>query len=162
MPVSRKEGTSPRYHGPMKSLGRCRRLLFLALAALLSFPCTSIASERANQSFDGKWDTTLNCTPFQDAQGFTWHFVSEVKGAHFLGHYGTEGQPASLKIEGDIGDDGTGTFHASGRTGLPQYAIGNPQRGSNVSYDIRVDFHESHGKGTRLEGRPCTYQFDRQ
>jgi hypothetical protein len=138
------------------------RLSSSLIASLLLLPCTSIASEAASTRFDGKWDTTLNCTPFQDAQGFTWHFVSEVKNGHLAGRYGTEGQPASIRIEGQLADDGAGTLHATGRTGMPQYATGSPQRGSNIIYDIRAEFHEGHGKGTRLEGRPCTYEFERQ
>jgi hypothetical protein len=132
------------------------------IAALMLLPSASMANEGASERFDGKWDTTLNCTPFQDAQGFTWRFVSEVKDGHLVGHYGTEGQPASLRIEGQIADDGTGTLHATGKTGVPQYVTGNLQRGSNIVYDIRAEFYEGHGKGTRLVGRPCTYEFERQ
>jgi hypothetical protein len=88
--------------------------------------------------------------------------VSEVKNGHLVGHFGTEGQPASIRVEGQLADNGTGTLHATGRTGMPQYVTGNPQRGSNIVYDIRAEFHEDHGKGTRLEGRPCTYEFERQ
>jgi hypothetical protein len=134
----------------------------ILIAAVMLFPSASIANEGAGTRFDGKWDTTLNCTPFQDAQGFTWHFVSEIKDGHLVGHYGTEGQPASLRIEGQITEDGTANLHATGRTGLPQYVTGNPQSGSNIVYNIRAEFHEHHGKGTRLEGRPCTYEFERQ
>lgn len=87
--------------------------------------------------------------------------MSEVKEGHLVGHYGTDSQPASIRIEGQLADDGTGTLHATGRTGLPQYATGNLERGSNIVYDIRAEFHDFHGKGTRLVGRPCTYEFDR-
>jgi len=132
------------------------------VAAVMLLPSVSIANRGASERFDGKWSTTLNCTPFQDAQGFTWQFVSEVKDGHLVGHYGTEGQPASIRIEGQIAGDGTGTLHATGKTGVPQYVTGNLQRGSNIVYDVRVEFHEGHGKGTRLVGRPCTYEFERQ
>jgi hypothetical protein len=134
----------------------------ILIAAVMLLPSASMANPGASDRFDGKWDTTLNCTPFQDAQGFTWHFVSEVKEGRLVGHFGTEGQPASLRIEGQIADDGTGTLHATGKTGGPQYVTGNLERGSNYVYDIRAEFHEGHGKGTRLEGRPCTYEFQRQ
>jgi len=134
----------------------------LLIAAVMLLPSASMANEGANARFDGKWDTSLNCTPFQDAQGFTWRFMSEVKNGHLVGHFSTDGQPASIRIEGQLADDGTGTLHATGRTGMPQYANGSPQRGSNIVYDIRAEFHEGHGNGTRLEGRPCTYEFERQ
>jgi hypothetical protein len=134
----------------------------ILIAAAMLLPSASTANQGASNSFDGKWDTTLNCTPFQDAQGFTWRFVSEVKDGHMVGHYGTEGQPASLRIEGQIAGDGTATLHATGKTGVPQYVTGNPQRGSNIVYDIRAEFHVGRGKGTRLVGRPCTYEFERQ
>jgi hypothetical protein len=147
----------------MRNAPSVLKLSPLLIAAVMLLPCDSIASEKTSSDrFDGKWDTTLNCTPFQDAQGFTWHFVSEVKDGHLAGRYGTEGQPASLRIEGQLAEDGTGTLHATGKTGGPQYVTGNLQRGSNYVYDIRAEFHEGHGKGTRLEGRPCTYEFERQ
>jgi hypothetical protein len=138
------------------------RLIPILIATAMLLPSASMATQGASERFDGKWDTTLNCTPFQDAQGFTWHFVSAVKDGHLVGRFGTEGQPASLRIEGQIADDGTGILHATGRTGMPQYATGNLQRGSNIVYDIRAEFREGRGKGTRLEGRPCTYEFARQ
>jgi len=134
----------------------------ILIAAVMLLPSASMANPGASDRFDGKWDTTLNCTPFQDAQGFTWHFVSEVKNGHLVGHFGTEGEPASIRIEGQLAEDGTGTLHAAGKTGGSQYVIGNLERGSNYVYDIRAEFHEGHGKGTRLEGRPCTYVFERQ
>jgi hypothetical protein len=134
----------------------------ILIAAVMLLPSALIANPGASNRFDGKWDTTLNCTPFQDAQGFTWHFVGEVKEGHLVGHYGTEGEPASIRIEGQLAEDGTGTLHATGKTGGPQYVTGNLQRGTNFAYDIRAEFHEGHGKGTRLEGRPCTYEFARQ
>ncbi|MGD0480805.1 MAG: hypothetical protein ABSA42_11600 [Terracidiphilus sp.] len=146
----------------MRNTPKGIKLSPLLIAAVMLLPCTSIANETASTRFDGKWNTALNCTPFQDAQGFTWHFVSEVKNGHLVGHFGTEGQPASIRVEGQLADNGTGTLHATGRTGMPQYVTGNPQRGSNIVYDIRAEFHEDHGKGTRLEGRPCTYEFERQ
>ena len=134
----------------------------ILIAAVMLLPSALIANPGASDRFDGKWDTTLNCTPFQDAQGFTWHFMSEVKNEHLVGRYGTEGQPASIRIEGQLAEDGTGILHATGKTGVPQYVTGNLQRGSNIVYDIRAEFHERNGKGTRLEGRPCTYGFERQ
>jgi hypothetical protein len=145
----------------MRNAPTALKLSPLLIAAAMLLPGASVASEGISARFDGKWDTILNCTPFQDAQGFTWRFVSEVKNGHLVGHYGTVGQPASIWIEGNLADDGTGTLHATGRTGMPQYATGSPQRGSNIVYDIRAEFHEGHGTGIRLEGRPCTYEFDR-
>lgn len=159
---SMHNGPRPRYHRAMRNTPAVLKVIPILIAALVLFPGVCNANEGASERFDGKWDTTLNCTPFQDAQGFTWHFVSVVKEGHLVGHFGTEGQPASIKIEGQLSDDGTGTLQATGRTGMPQYVTGNPQRGSNIFYDIRAEFLEGHGKGTRLEGRPCTYEFVRQ
>jgi hypothetical protein len=34
-------------------------------------------------------------------------------------------------------------------------------RGTSFGYHIRAHFDEKHGDGTRVEGRPCTLEFDR-
>jgi len=134
-------------------------LRLLTLSAVLFLPGVSIAGER----FDGRWLTTLTCEPLQDALGFSWNFVSEVKDGHLLGIYGTEGQPASIRIDGHIAEDGSATLHAAGKTGYKQYVPGQQMaRGTDFGYDISAQFHDRDGKGTRLEGRPCSYTFKRQ
>jgi hypothetical protein len=72
--------------------------VFLVGLALLLSPSLSIAEE----SFDGKWLTTVSCEAARDALGYSFRFVSEVKGGNLRGVHGTEGQPSSLVIEGRI------------------------------------------------------------
>ena len=113
--------------------------------------------------FDGKWLTTVSCEAARDALGYSYAFVSEVKNGHFRGLHGTEGKPSSLLIEGTLSLDGTGKLHARGRTGSKEYVPGrDTPRGTEYSYSIEAHFTGSKGTGTRAEGRPCTFQFERQ
>ena len=112
--------------------------------------------------FDGKWQTTVSCDPSRGALGFSYRFVSEGKDGNFHGLRGTEGEPSSLLIDGTIEDDGTGRLYASGYTGSKEFVPGvDTPRGTSFGYHIRAHFDEKHGDGTRVEGRPCTLEFDR-
>jgi hypothetical protein len=44
----------------------------------------------------------------EDALGYSYRFVSEVKNGNLTGLHGKKGEPSSLLIEGAISDDGTG------------------------------------------------------
>jgi hypothetical protein len=136
----------------------------LAAAALLLSPAASIPQDRADHSnrFDGKWQTTLSCSAIGDAQAFTWRFISEVKDGFLRGLQGVEGKPASLLIEGTIGDDGVGKLYATGHTGQKQYVPGDTPVGTEFNYHIKSQFGDRTGTGTRVEGRPCSYEFEKQ
>ena len=128
----------------------------VAVFALVFFPAVSNATSR----FDGKWDTILTCEPFKDARGFSWEFTSEVKDGKLHGLYGTEHLPASIRIEGPIAEDGSAQLIATVWTGDKLYVPGNDTpKGTEFTYRIQADFKEADGKGTRIEGRPCTYIF---
>src|SRR5271169_6387617 len=92
----------------------------LAAIALIVLPAASPAEE----SFDGKWLTTVSCEGARDALGYSYRFVSEVKKGKFRGLHGTEGKPSSLLIEGTVSADGTGKLYATGRTGSKEYVPG--------------------------------------
>jgi hypothetical protein len=129
------------------------------LITLMVLPGVSRAEER----FDGKWRTTVSCEAARDALGYSFRFVSEVKNGKFRGLYGTEGKPSSLLIEGTVSPDGTGKLYATGRTGSKEYVPGRDSpRGTEYSYSIEAHFKGSTGTGTRVEGRPCSLQFEKQ
>jgi hypothetical protein len=131
----------------------------LAALALLILPGVSLGGE----SFDGKWLTTVSCENARDALGFSFRFVSEVKDGKFRGLHGTEGQPSSLLIEGKIDADGSAKLYATGRTGSREYVPGrDTPRGTEYSYNIDAHFKGSKGTGTRVEGRPCSFTFEKQ
>ena len=133
-------------------------LLFGALAWLMS-PGISLAGG----TFDGKWLTTVSCEASRDALGYSFRFVSEVKDGKLRGLHGTEGKPSSLLIEGKIEPDGSAKLYATGRTGSKEYVPGrDTPRGTEYSYNIRAQFQGTSGTGTRVEGRPCSFEFEKQ
>jgi hypothetical protein len=86
-----------------------------------------------------------------------------VKDGKFRGLHGTEGQPSSLLIEGTIDADGAGKLYATGRTGSKEYVPGrDTPRGTEYSYNIDAHFKGGKGTGTRVEGRPCSFTFEKQ
>jgi hypothetical protein len=117
----------------------------------------------AEESFDGKWLTTVSCEGARDALGYSYRFVSAVKNGNFRGLHGTEGKPSSLLIEGTVGADGSGKLYATGRTGSKEFVPGrDTPRGTDYSYSIEAHFKGTTGTGTRVEGRPCSLQFEKQ
>jgi len=132
---------------------------FLAIVAVAALSSISIAADR----FDGKWLTTVSCASARDALGYSFRFTSEVKDSNLRGLHGTEGQPSSLLIEGKIEADGTGKLYATGRTGSKEYVPGrDTPRGTEYSYTIDAHFKDKTGTGTRVEGRACSFQFEKQ
>src|SRR5580700_3656198 len=131
----------------------------LTAISLIVLPGFSLAEQR----FDGKWLTTVSCQGARDALGYSFRFVSEVKNGKFRGLHGTEGKPSSLLIEGTVSADGTGKLYATGRTGSKEYVPGrDTPRGTEYSYSIEAHFKGTSGTGTRVEGRPCSLQFEKQ
>jgi hypothetical protein len=131
----------------------------LAILAWLILPSLALAGD----SFDGKWLTTVSCEASRGALGYSFRFVSEVKDGNFRGLHGTEGEPSSLLIEGKIDAVGAAKLYATGRTGSKEYVPGrDTPRGTEYSYNIDAHFKGTKGTGTRVEGRPCSFQFEKQ
>ncbi len=117
----------------------------------------------AGDRFDGQWLTTVSCSAARDALGYSFRFVSDIKNGKFRGLHGTEGEPSSLLIDGKVGDDGKGNLYATGRTGSKEYVPGrDTPRGTEYSYSIEAHFKGDSGTGTRIEGRPCSFTFEKQ
>lgn len=134
---------------------------FLVALGLMLLPGVALAAD--TQRFDGMWQTTVSCAAARDALGYSYRFVSTVKDGVFHGLHGTAGQPSSLQIDGKIGADGVGKLYAKGRTGSKEYVPGlDTPRGTEYGYNIDAKFEGSTGPGTRIEGRPCTFQFEKQ
>jgi hypothetical protein len=140
--------------------GECRTsTILLTIFILLGTTRFGIAAE----NFDGKWQTTVSCSAAHDALGYSFRFISEVKDGNLRGLHGTVGEPSSLLIEGKIDADGTGKLYATGRTGSKEYVPGrDTPRGTEYSYNIDAHFKGKTGAGTRVEGRPCSFQFEKQ
>ncbi len=134
--------------------------LLIALGLML-LPSVALAAD--TQRFDGAWQTTVSCTAARDALGYSFRFVSTVKDGVFHGLHGTAGEPGFLQIDGRIGVDGIGKLYANGRTGSKEFVPGrDTPKGTEYGYNIDAKFEGSTGTGTRIEGRSCTFQFEKQ
>jgi hypothetical protein len=134
---------------------------FLLVCAILLPTSVSVAGE----PFDGKWLTTLACPAKGNTEGYTWQFPSVVSAGNLRGEHGVAGEPGYLLIEGKIADNGSAKLSATGIVASRNYARGVfAHKGEEYSYDVKAQFKETEGKGTRNEGlgivgRPCTFEF---
>jgi hypothetical protein len=141
---------------------RTNRLL--AAMALILVPAISFGGER----FDGNWHTTLTCPAKGKTDGYTWQFISTIQNGNFHGERGTADQPGYLAIDGPVAEDGSARLTANGIVASRQYAHGVfAHQGESYSYNIKAQFKETEGTGTRDEGmgivgRPCTFEFRKQ
>jgi hypothetical protein len=132
--------------------------------ALMLLAGISVAGER----FDGNWRTKLTCPPKGNTEGYTWQFASVILNSNFRGEHGTAGKPGYLLIEGKIAEDGSAKLSATGTVASRNYARGIlAHQGADYSYNIKAQFKEAEGTGTRseglgIEGRPCTFEFVKQ
>lgn len=135
----------------------------MACSLAVSLSALSVATATANGRYDGKWMTTVSCEASRGALGFSYRFLGEVKDGNYEGMHGVKGQPSSLHVTGRVEDDGTAKLYADGYTGSKEFVPGtDTPRGTNFGYHINATFDQRHGTGTRVEGRPCTYEFERQ
>jgi hypothetical protein len=136
----------------------------LLICALLLLPGVLLAGEQ----FDGNWLTTVTCPPKGNTEGYTIHLPSVVKDGNFRGEHGTAGEPGYLLIEGKIADDGAAKLAATGKVSSRKYGTGIfTSEGTDYSYNIKAQFKETEGTGTRdkglgIVGRPCTFEFVKQ
>ena len=138
------------------------RMFFVC--ALVLMPGLSIAGEQ----FDGNWLTTLTCPAKGNTEGYTWKIPSVIQNGNFRGEHGTAGQPGYLLIAGPIADNGTAKLSANGIVASRKYARGVfAHEGADYSYNIKAQFKDTGGSGTRDEGlgiygRPCAFEFVKQ
>jgi hypothetical protein len=139
------------------------RALTTLVPALLLLSLPGFSSAAGTQQFDGTWQTTVSCAAARDALGYSFRFISTVRNGVLHGLHGTAGQASSLQIDGTIEADGTGKLYAKGFTGSKEFVPGrDTPRGTEYDYNIDARFKGSNGTGTRVEGRPCSYEFVRQ
>ena len=150
---------------PLKAENNVRKAVWLLVGGVLMLLAgTSVAGER----FDGNWLTKLTCPAKGNTEGYIWQFPSVVQNSNFHGEHGTAGEPGYLLIEGKIGQDGSAKLSANGVVASRKYARGiTAHKGEDYSYDIKAQFNEAEGTGTRSEGlgivgRPCTFDFLKQ
>jgi hypothetical protein len=141
-----------------------RKAVRLAVVgALMLLPGASIAGGR----YDGNWTTHLACEAHGETPAYKWEFPNVIKDGNFHGQHGEEGGPGYLVIEGKIADDGSAKLAAKG-TVTQNHAHGVfAMKGNNYSYNIKAQFEDAKGTGTRDEGagilgRACTFEFVKQ
>jgi hypothetical protein len=134
-------------------------LLCALLAATLP---VGTRAEAPNRHFDGAWDTILACVNFQGALGYSFEFVSIVKDGVLHGEKGEPGQAGWLSLDGHILDDGSANLYVQGLVGAAPYAVGQRPAGSAYGYHLDSKFSDASGKGTRVEGRPCSATFTKR
>lgn len=136
----------------------------MIVCALILLPEISMAGER----FDGNWLTKLTCPAKGNTEGYTWQFASVIQNSNFRGERGTAGEPGYLLIEGKIAQDGSAKLTANGIVASRKYARGVlAHQGESYRYDIKAQFKETVGTGTKSEGlgivgRACTFEFHKQ
>lgn len=136
----------------------------IVVCAVVLLPGISVAQ----QQFDGNWLTKLTCPAKGNTEGYTWEFPSVIQNSNFRGEHGAAAQPGYLLIEGKIKEDGSAKLSANGIVASRKYARGVlAHKGEDYSYDIKAQFKETEGTGTRDEGlgvvgRPCTFEFEKK
>jgi hypothetical protein len=139
-------------------------IALFALTCLGSFAAPASVGEK----FDGKWLTTLTCPAKGNTEGYTWKIDSVVQNGSFHGERGTAGEGGYLLIEGKIAEGGGAKLSANGVVASRKYARGVlAHKGEDYSYNIKAQFSETEGTGTRdtglgIVGRPCTFDFTKQ
>ncbi len=116
-------------------------------------------ADDAKRRFDGIWTTTLSCTNTNGALGYSFQFASFVKDGVLHGEKGDKGQPGWMQIDGEIMQDGSANLYVQGLVGAAAFAVGQRPAGTSYGYHLDSKFADATGKGTRVEGRPCTAVF---
>jgi hypothetical protein len=135
----------------------------ILLLATIAWPAAAALPQEANKRFDGKWQTTVTCEPSRGALGFSYQFSSEVKHGSFRGLHGNQDEPGFLLVEGAIDTDGSASLYTKGKTNGKEYTPGRDvATGTEYGYHIKANFSDRSGRGTRVEGRACSFEFERK
>jgi len=146
-------------------------LLIGSIAFAQSAPApsqTAAAGGQTSARLDGNWLTKLTCPAKGNTEGYTWQFASVIQNNNFHGERGTAGEPGYLLVEGKIAKDGSAKLSATGIVASRKYSRGVfAHKGEDYSYDIKAQFQDTEGTGTRdtglgIVGRPCTFDFVKQ
>jgi len=133
---------------------------FAALAKRRLASLAELAKSPAR--FDGTWNVFIECPPSGSASGYKMTFLANVKNGILHGQAGTDGQPGSLKLNGTIDADGTGSIDARGFVGDPKTAVNRESTGTPYSYRATARFEGSRGTASKVQVRPCNLTFVKQ
>lgn len=145
----------------MFSVLRTAALCAVAAVAANLVPAATCA-DTPNRHFDGAWDTILSCANVNAALGYSFQFVSTVKDGVLHGEKGEQGKAGWLALDGSILEDGSANLYVQGLVGAAPYAVGQRPAGTAYGYHLDSKFAADSGKGTRVEGRPCSAAFSKR
>jgi hypothetical protein len=143
------------------------RTMKSAWLAMICAPLLLLGAQTTEGRFDGNWTTHLACEAHGETPAYKWEFTAVIKGGALHAQHGEQGGPGYLVIDGPIAPDGSARLKAKG-TVTNSHAHGVfAMKGNNYDYNIKGQFTDTKGTGTRDEGagilgRPCTFEFDKQ
>jgi len=142
---------------------RIRTLLPPIAGILILVVATAAPGQQPLNRFDGRWATTVTCRVSKDPAGLVYKFTTEVADSMLVGLTGTQGEPGYLLINGKISPEGIGRIYARGMTGKEEVIAGREIRGgTEYNYYIEAKFEGKAGSGNRVEGRACSFKFEKR
>jgi len=121
-------------------------------------PSTSASA----RPFDGAWAITFTCPPAGGALGYSYRVAAQITDGMLHGEKGEKGKPGWLTIDGKIGAAGSlNNLYVDSLVGASQYAVGNVAKGTEFGYHVAGNLNGTSGTGSRVEGRPCTLDFEK-
>jgi hypothetical protein len=142
---------------------RIRTLLPPIAGILILVVATAALGQQPPNRFDGRWATTVTCRVSKDPAGLVYKFTTEVTDSMLVGLSGTQGEPGYLLINGKISPEGIGRIYARGMTGKEEVIAGREIRaGTEYNYYIEARFEGKSGTGNRVEGRACSFKFEKR
>jgi hypothetical protein len=153
-------------------VGMRKMCRLIALCALMLLPGAWVGFAQTPAPppaarYDGNWTTHLACEAHGETPAYKWEFPSTIKDSNFHGQHGEQGGPGYLVIDGRIAGDGSAKLTAKGKV-TNNHAHGIfAMKGNNYGYNIRAEFEDTKGTGTRdqgagILGRSCTFEFVKQ
>jgi hypothetical protein len=139
------------------------RAINVLMAVLACAVCSVRADNNPNpRRFDGEWDLVLTCPNSNGALGYSFRFPAFVKDGVLHAEKGAKGEPGWLQLDGNIPADGHANLYANGLVGASEAAVGHRPPGTQYGYHVDAQFSDTSGKGNRVEGRPCSVDFNRK
>src|SRR3974390_1280691 len=141
----------------------CVRLSLPMATIMLLVAVTTAPAQQPPNRFAGKWATTVTCRVSKDPAGLIYKFTTEVSDSLLVGISGTEGEAGYLLIQGKISPEGIGRIYARGKSGKEEVIAGREIRaGTEYNYYIEARFEGKNGSGNRVEGRACSFKFEKR
>lgn len=134
----------------------------IAAGAAAKAAASSSGGSGAPSPFDGRWRARVRCEAHRDAKALDFDLDGTVTNGMLLATRGVEGQPGWLRVTGTVAPDGSAALVARGLTGARAFSLGGPRPGTPLDYRVTARFAGKRGTGNRIDGRPCSFAFERR